>query len=634
MFLDDFYIWEFNDGVTLDGQTVTRSYEDNGTYNATLTVADDDGATATQSLTITVNNVAPSIETDSSKTANEGETVTFDAAFSDPGNDELTVTWDFGDDSEQLSVGSEQSSVTHTYAEDGNYTVTLTVTDDDGASTTSTLDVTVNNLAPTINEIIGDTEVNEGEEVTYNAIASDAGDDTLTYSWDFGDGNSAEGENVTQTFTDNGNYTVTLTVTDDEEAFTSQTLDVTVHNLAPTITEIMGDTEVNEGAEVTYGAIASDPGNDTLTYSWDFGDGNSAEGETVTHTFTDNGNYTVTLTVTDDDGASTSQTLEVTVNVGTGNKPPIFAKNSTNLVQNWSFEDNEVQPNRWDVFKNIPGWNTTKGAGIEVQELNNRFGSGEDGTAWVELDSHNNSRMKQDIPTKPEASYQLSFAYSPRPNVKANSNGIKVYWNGQLLDTIQAQGSQKNNWQTYTYNVPASDLDLTALEFRAAGKSDSKGGFIDAVSVKEIIDLSETVTIQIPEQQSEVIDLMAFDPEGETEGNGLTYSIVGGADADLFNLDSETGLVSFIEAPDFAQPQDLDFDNIYELEVAVSDGQGLTDTVKLAIAIQTINQPLDVPNQIPDVPVSSENQVQNWSFDDNNINDIGCGSLNGINPNG
>ena len=141
------------------------------------------------------------------------------------------------------------------------------------------------------------------------------------------------------------------------------------------------------------------------------------------------------------------------------------------------------------MFHSITGWITTKGAGIEVQELNNRFGLGDDGNAWVELDSHRNSRMQQDIPTKSEASYQLSFAYSPRPHIKDNSNGIEVYWNDKLVDRIKVtgKGKQKNQWQTYTYTVSASDLDLTALEFRAVGKSDSKGGFIDSVSVREII---------------------------------------------------------------------------------------------------------------------------------------------------
>ena len=121
--------------------------------------------------------------------------------------------------------------------DNGNYTVTLTVADEEGDSVSSTLDVTVNNLAPTIAEITGETNILEGTEVTYSATASDPGDDTLTYSWDFGDGNTASGQDVTHIYSDNGNYTITLTVSDDDNASSTQTLNVTVNNVAPTISE-------------------------------------------------------------------------------------------------------------------------------------------------------------------------------------------------------------------------------------------------------------------------------------------------------------------------------------------------------------------------------------------------------------
>ena len=304
------YSWDFGDGNTASGKDITHTFADNGSYTITLTVTDDDGATAISTLDVTVNNVASVIEEIIGDTdVNEGEEVTYSAIASDPGDDILTYSWDFGD--EVTAIGE---NVTHTFADNGNYTITLTVTDDDGASTTQTLDVTVNNLAPVIDAIVGDTNVNEGQEISYSAIASDAGNDTLTYSWDFGDGTTAEGKDVTHIFTDNGEYTITLIVTDSDGASTTQTLDVTVNNIAPTITEIIGETNINEGQEVTYSAIASDPGNDLLIYDWDFGDGTTAIGENVTHTFTDNGNYTITLTVTDDDGVSTTRTLDVTVN--------------------------------------------------------------------------------------------------------------------------------------------------------------------------------------------------------------------------------------------------------------------------------------------------------------------------------
>ena len=305
-----------DNGLTIDNDvTTTYAYEDDGVYLVTLNVDDYEGGIASDTMTVTVNNVAPVINSINGETEiNQGEFVSYNAIASDAGNDTLTYEWDFGDD----SPTQNGINVNHVFADNGDYTITLTVTDDDGGVTTQTLDVVVSNLPPTIEEIIGETSMNEGEEVSYEAFVVDEGDGILTYTWDFGDSSGLitidDVATVNHTYQDNGNYTITLTITDDDGGETSQTLDVVVNNVSPVIDEIIGSNNVNEGEEVSYSAIVSDVESDTLTYSWDFGDGNSTTGENVTHTFADNGNYTITLTVTDDDGGVTSQTLDVVVN--------------------------------------------------------------------------------------------------------------------------------------------------------------------------------------------------------------------------------------------------------------------------------------------------------------------------------
>ncbi|NJN09470.1 MAG: PKD domain-containing protein [Richelia sp. RM2_1_2] len=85
-----------------------------------------------------------------------------------------------------------------------------------------------------------------------------------------------------------------------------------VNNVAPIIGTITGNTTVNLGDTATFSATATDPGNDTLTYTWNFGDGSQIQtGETVNHVFAQTGEFTVILTVTDSDGASTQQTFVV-----------------------------------------------------------------------------------------------------------------------------------------------------------------------------------------------------------------------------------------------------------------------------------------------------------------------------------
>ena len=329
------YNWNFGDNTPEVAGTdvlkdtashITHTFANNGIYDATVTVTDDDGDSTVDNLTITVSNVAPTVNTESSATGSEGSAVTFEATFDDPGNDDLTVTWDFGDGSDAVTTNypapSEVSAETqtHTYADNGTYTATVTITDSDGASTESEIEVAIANTAPVIETLIGDREVNEGDTVTFNAIASDAGDDELTYIWDFGDGSeqlavSSEELPVEHIYRDNGDYTVTLTIRDEDGGETIQTLDVNVANVAPTFTEVNGETAVNEGEVVNYSATASDPGSDELTYTWSFDGGTSqVDMADVNHIFAQDGTYDATVTVTDDDGASISQTLNVTVN--------------------------------------------------------------------------------------------------------------------------------------------------------------------------------------------------------------------------------------------------------------------------------------------------------------------------------
>ncbi|MCC5615423.1 PKD domain-containing protein [Nostoc sp. CHAB 5836] len=308
------YTWDFGDGNTINGTlTPTHIYANNGTYTAKLTITDFDGSVSNDTLTVTVNNVAPVINTiNSDITINEGAIANFNAIATDQGFDNLTYNWDFGDGTGPL-VGQ---SVSHIFADNDDYTVSLTVRDSDGAVTIQTLNVKVNNVAPTVSAGT-DSIANEGQTITFNGSFTDPGIlDTHTIEWNFGDGNTATGiVNPTHTYTQNGTYSVTLTVRDNAGASTIDTLTVTVNNVAPIITQLTGTTEVAEGTPAYFTAAATDAGKDTLTYTWDFGDGSSpVQGFDVSHIFKDNGNYTVTLTVGDTDGATTTQTLITKVN--------------------------------------------------------------------------------------------------------------------------------------------------------------------------------------------------------------------------------------------------------------------------------------------------------------------------------
>ncbi len=122
------YGWDFGDGVTGSGVTLSHTYGDDGVYTATLTVTDNVGQADQASVNIAVTNPAPTASFSFSIAGSS--TVNFDASgSSDPDGGIVNYDWDFGDGDTGSGV-----AVSHTYTDSGDFEVTLTVTDDDGAS--------------------------------------------------------------------------------------------------------------------------------------------------------------------------------------------------------------------------------------------------------------------------------------------------------------------------------------------------------------------------------------------------------------------------------------------------------------------------------------------------------------------
>ena len=103
----------------------------------------------------------------------------------------------------------------------------------------------------------------------------------------------------------------------------------------------------------------------------------------------------------------------------------------------------------------------------------------------------------------------------------------------------------------------------------------------------------------IREGHTFVADLNTVDPAGGIEGEGLTYSIVGGLDPEFFTIDPHTGRLSFITAPDFENPQDEGANNVYNIVVEVTNSAGLSDRDRYAVVV--LDDPGDNPNQAPEV---------------------------------
>lgn len=131
--------WDFGDGTSGSGTTVTHTYADDGTYAVTLTVTDSSGRTGVDGTSADISNAAPVVSTGGPYTAQPGVAVLLTGAASDVAADVLTYAWSFGDGTPEQAG----ASVTHTYSTPGTYPLTLTVRDDDGGETSAVSYVTV-----------------------------------------------------------------------------------------------------------------------------------------------------------------------------------------------------------------------------------------------------------------------------------------------------------------------------------------------------------------------------------------------------------------------------------------------------------------------------------------------------------
>jgi DNA/RNA endonuclease G (NUC1)/PKD repeat protein len=267
------------------------------------------------------NDRAPVAATDGPYTGLEGSPVTLDgSASSDPDGESLTYAWDFGDGT--TGTGAKPS---HTYADDGNYVVTLTVTDPHGAEATATTAVTVFNVAPTLATLQG-ASILAHQAYAETGSFTDPGADAWTATVDYGDGAGAEplalngtSFSLSHTYAAAGTYLVKVTVDDGDGGVTSTTAQVTVTNVAPAVNAFAGAT-ILPGE--TYAASGSfgDPGPDSWTATVNYGDGSgthplalSGMSFALSHAYAAAGTYTVTVTVTDDGGLSGTRTATVTV---------------------------------------------------------------------------------------------------------------------------------------------------------------------------------------------------------------------------------------------------------------------------------------------------------------------------------
>jgi PKD repeat protein len=313
------YRWDFGDGMSSDGRSVEHVYKKGGTYEAKLTVNDNWGlpcSISTDTVNVSLNKQPQAVAGEDISTCT-GSEVIFDG-WRSRGEEKsnLNYNWDFGD-----GATSQGKSVKHTYQKGGKYEVILTVDDGKSKKCSAAIDklvATVN--TPPVAKLAAVGPVCVNTEVNFNASdSSDADNNPLKYIWNFGDGTTVEGPaKISHTYKTGGEYNVSVTVDDQTKSSCAKdTQSIKLRVNRPPVADAGPNLVCCIGTESKFdGSGSTDPDLDALTYTWDFGDGNSAQGVKAKHIYTKVGKYTVTLTVKDNSGTpcdTAKDTFEATV---------------------------------------------------------------------------------------------------------------------------------------------------------------------------------------------------------------------------------------------------------------------------------------------------------------------------------
>jgi hypothetical protein len=264
--------WGDDDIETVNGDPAfaTHIYADGPhTYTISATATDEDGTWDANSVVVNVLNVAPSLIMTSFFVADEGDLLEFAASFLDPGiidTHTAVINWGDGSPEEEGTIilvnGIKTVTGNHVYADNGSYTISLTVTDKDGGTGSGTSKASIFNVAPTATPSSNRTAE---RHVPFTVQAA--------------------------TFTDPG---FTFTKANTVETFTTT-------NINTTTTINWGDGTPTENANTVWTpGSAGTPTTGSVT---------------GTHTYTATGTYMVTITVRDDYGGEDTETFQVVVNL-------------------------------------------------------------------------------------------------------------------------------------------------------------------------------------------------------------------------------------------------------------------------------------------------------------------------------
>jgi len=250
-----------------------------------------------------------------------GQSISFSASAVG-GTAPYSYTWNFGDGSTDIGATSS-----HTYSSSDTFDVTVTVTDFNSQTASTSQLLAVSN-PPSASQLSTSFAYQPRSVTTTTTIIFTAsvtgGTFPYNYQCDLGDGATSSGAYTSHLYAYSGTYTIQLTVTDNsgQSYSTSQTVTVIGSQIQPLTTDFnYKPSQTTVDTTITFDAAATG-GTGPYTFSWDLGDASTATGTNIDHMYTKASNYTVVLTTTDHIGDTTISSKTVSINPASTIQPP------------------------------------------------------------------------------------------------------------------------------------------------------------------------------------------------------------------------------------------------------------------------------------------------------------------------
>ena len=493
---------------------------------------------------------------------------------------------------------------THLFTRTGPCTVVVS----EGGVPKATMDVTIRNVAPTV-DLAGVPAASEGHLVTLTPSVADRGGafDQLSFLWHVDSATNGQviADSTDQTFSftpnDEGSYTILLTVTDEDGAATSVEQTIQVSNVAPTASIVSISMPRQEGTIINVSGSATDPGAlDTLGYAWavyrneaveTFATGNQQD---FSFTPDDNGSYRIVLTVTDNDQASTS--VGEVIQVSNLKPTASITWLSTQYQEGTAIEvsANATDPGTLDILNYE--WAVYM---IGVEEA---FATGTQQDFSFTPDDNGNYRILLTVTDKDQAITVVEETIgvanvAPSPSIVSigtpREEGTAIAVTGTATDPAGANDTLNYAWSVYqdggttafasgtgaSWSFTPTDNGSYEIRLTASDEDGGSSTVSQTIGVANVAPSPSIVSIGTPREEGTAIAVTgtATDPAGANDTLNYAWSV--------YQDGGTTAFASGTGASWSFTPTD---NGSYEIRLTASDEDGGSSTVSQTIGVANV----------------------------------------------